>query len=52
MMCFGSFDDERATAALSILNDLSARTQIVFFTHHHHLVDLAKSATQAAVVEI
>jgi uncharacterized protein YhaN len=47
-----SFDDERATAALSILNELSARTQIVFFTHHHHLVDLAKSATQAAVVEI
>jgi uncharacterized protein YhaN len=24
------------------LAELSRRTQIIFFTHHHHLVDLAK----------
>jgi uncharacterized protein YhaN len=47
-----SFDDERAGAALSVLNDLSAKTQIVFFTHHRHLVELAGRATGAAVVEI
>jgi uncharacterized protein YhaN len=47
-----SFDDERAAAALSVLNDLSAKTQIVFFTHHRHLVELAKRATGATVVEI
>jgi uncharacterized protein YhaN len=47
-----SFDDERAGAALSVLNDLSAKTQIVFFTHHRHLVELAGKATGAAVVEI
>jgi uncharacterized protein YhaN len=47
-----SFDDERAAAALSLLNDLSAKTQIVFFTHHRHLAELAKRATEAAVVEI
>ena len=47
-----SFDDERAGAALSVLNDLSAKTQVVFFTHHGHLVELAKRATGAAVMEI
>ena len=47
-----SFDDERAAAALSVLNDLSAKTQIVFFTHHRHLVELAKRATEATVMEI
>jgi uncharacterized protein YhaN len=47
-----SFDDERAGAALSALNELSAKTQIVFFTHHRHLVELAKGAAQPAVVEI
>jgi uncharacterized protein YhaN len=47
-----SFDDERAGAALSVLNDLSAKTQVVFFTHHGRLVELAKRATGAAVMEI
>jgi uncharacterized protein YhaN len=38
-----SFDDERATAALSVLADLSQRTQVIFFTHHRHLVRLAEA---------
>lgn len=36
------FDDQRAAAALKILADLSLYTQVIFFTHHSHLVDLAK----------
>lgn len=36
------FDDERAVAALKALARLSERTQVIFFTHHEHLVDLAK----------
>lgn len=36
------FDDERASAALRALADLSRRTQVIFFTHHRHLVELAK----------
>ncbi|MFP4668553.1 MAG: AAA family ATPase [Desulfobacterales bacterium] len=36
------FDNERAAAALKILAELSERTQVIFFTHHHHLVELAK----------
>lgn len=37
------FDDRRALAALSVLAELSTRTQIVLFTHHEHLVALAKA---------
>ena len=47
-----SFDDERASSALSVLNEMSAKTQVVFYTHHQHLLDLAESATQAAVMKI
>jgi uncharacterized protein YhaN len=35
------FDDTRAAAALQALAELSRRTQVIFFTHHRHLVDLA-----------
>lgn len=36
-----SFDDERATAALNALAELSRKTQVLFFTHHRHLVELS-----------
>ncbi len=36
------FDDDRARAALSILSELASMTQVLFFTHHRHLLDLAK----------
>jgi len=39
-----SFDDARARAALSALSGLCARTQVLFFTHHPHLVELARQA--------
>ncbi len=39
-----NFDNARALAALEALAALSTRTQILFFTHHEHLVDLARSA--------
>ena len=35
------FDDDRAAATLRALAELSTRTQVVFFTHHRHLVDMA-----------
>src|SRR5581483_5506377 len=38
-----NFDDDRSRAALAILADLSHRTQILFFTHHRHLVELAEA---------
>jgi uncharacterized protein YhaN len=36
-----NFDDSRATAALKALAELSRQTQVLFFTHHRHIVDLA-----------
>lgn len=36
-----NFDDERSIAGLQVLAELSRRTQVIFFTHHHHLVELA-----------
>lgn len=36
-----NFDDDRATAALKVLARLSQRTQVIFFTHHQRLVELA-----------
>jgi uncharacterized protein YhaN len=36
-----NFDDLRATAALGALAELSRRTQVLFFTHHRHIIDLA-----------
>jgi uncharacterized protein YhaN len=35
------FDDGRALATLEVLADLAGKTQVIFFTHHRHLVDLA-----------
>jgi len=37
------FDDDRAVATLQVLAQLAERTQIIFFTHHQHLVELAKA---------
>ncbi len=37
-----NFDDDRALAALEVLAQLSRRTQVLFFTHHEHLIALAK----------
>ena len=39
-----NFDDERSKATLSVLGELSKKTQILFLTHHPHLVALAKKA--------
>ncbi len=44
------FDDDRARAALETLADLSAKTQIIFFTHHRHLVDLSQKHIDSSVL--
>ncbi len=38
------FDDDRAVAALKALAALSQSTQVIMFTHHEHIVRLAKAA--------
>ncbi len=36
------FDDGRSAAALQVLGEFSRKTQVIFFTHHAHLLDLAR----------
>lgn len=43
------FDPERSRAALAVLAELSRTTQVLFFTHHQHLVDLARGAVDAGL---
>ena len=37
-----NFDNQRALATLERLVELSTKTQVIFFTHHSHLVELAQ----------
>ena len=46
---FINFDDERAGAGLAVLGELSRKTQVLFFTHHSHLVDLARKRLGASL---
>ena len=38
------FDDERSRATLEVLGSIAERTQVLFFTHHARLVELARRA--------
>lgn len=51
---FINFDDERAAAGFRLLAELSRKTQVLFFTHHQHLVDLARKTlgTSISVVDL
>ncbi len=46
---FLNFDPERSAAGFEILGQLALRTQVLFFTHHEHLVEIAREALGAAV---
>lgn len=39
---FINFDTDRAKAGLKVLHQLSELTQVLFYTHHSHLVELAR----------
>ncbi|MBR7833267.1 AAA family ATPase [Actinospica durhamensis] len=40
---FMTFDDIRTEAGLAVLDEMADRFQVIMFTHHQHLVDLAAS---------
>ncbi len=44
------FDDHRAKATLEVLAELSRETQVIFFTHHRHLLELVEGVTAGDVV--
>lgn len=41
---FINYDDERSAAGFKVLAELARRTQVLFFTHHEHLVRVAETA--------
>lgn len=46
---FINFDDDRAAAGFRLLGQLAEKTQVLFFTHHQHLMDIAKATLGASV---
>jgi len=40
---FINFDDDRAAAGFRLLGQLAEKTQVLFFTHHQHLVEIAEA---------
>lgn len=39
---FINFDNDRAKSGFEVLEELSKKTQVLFFTHHLHLLDIAR----------
>lgn len=49
---FVNFDDERAAAGFRVLAELSRKTQVLFFTHHSHLAEVAAATLAPDIVSI
>ncbi|WP_291994610.1 YhaN family protein [Candidatus Accumulibacter sp. ACC003] len=45
------FDDAAAAATFKVLADLSQRTQVLFLTHHEHLLEVAAAAIGAGAYQ-
>jgi uncharacterized protein YhaN len=46
------FDDDRARATLELIGELSERMQVLFFTHHARLVELAREVIRGAKLSV
>ncbi|WP_316395204.1 ATP-binding protein [Bradyrhizobium sp. 33ap4] len=46
---FINFDDKRAAAGFRVLGELAKKTQVLFFTHHEHLLEVARTVLGAAI---
>jgi uncharacterized protein YhaN len=47
---FINYDDERANAGFKVLAEIAKTTQVLFFTHHRHLLPIARSAVAPSVI--
>ncbi len=47
-----NFDDERSGCALRALAEISRLTQVIFFTHHQHLCELARGSVSPELLYI
>jgi uncharacterized protein YhaN len=46
---FVNFDDHRSEAGFRVLTELARSTQVLFFTHHPHLVSIARAVIGADI---
>ena len=46
---FINFDDARVAAGIQVLGRLATKTQVLFFTHHWHLVDIVRATLGGTV---
>lgn len=46
---FINFDDGRAAAGFKVLGQLAKHCQVIFFTHHQHLLEVARSSLAGSV---
>lgn len=44
-----AFDDDRTAATLGVLAQMAQRGQVIYLTHHRHVVDMAKKTLQDRV---
>ena len=49
---FINFDDKRAAAGFRVLGELAKKTQVLFFTHHEHLLEVAREALGAPIAGV
>jgi uncharacterized protein YhaN len=49
---FINFDDDRAAAGFEVLGQLAHKTQVLFFTHHRHLVEIAQATLGQSVAVV
>jgi uncharacterized protein YhaN len=49
---FINFDDQRAHAGFKVLGEIARKTQVLFFTHHNHLREIALDALRPAVLSV
>ena len=49
---FINYDDDRSAAGFRVLAKLGEQTQVLFFTHHEHLAELARDVLTPARVSI
>jgi uncharacterized protein YhaN len=47
-----NFDDSRARAAIEVLAELGQRTQVLLFTHHDHVCEMACDLLNASCVSV
>jgi uncharacterized protein YhaN len=41
---FINYSDDRAAQGFKALSDLATKSQVIYFTHHEHLVEVARGA--------